>query len=202
MDQTTSIRSIRLIFLFAVVGLGLSFLAELIPGWQGDTIAKPVVRQISEVMPAPLVLAGNRGILYEQRLLVLNHPNILQRLLGSTNSMPGQLTGLSPFGMLYFFVVCLSIWMGIRRMKPGEQLQGMINVLRFLMNAIIGYLVVEVAVLFYMSHVVSELTDGLFHIESSNINGYLVMGLCLLGMVLIVNTQKAAEIQKEQELTI
>jgi hypothetical protein len=78
----------------------------------------------------------------------------------------------------------------------------MTSILKLLLNGIIGYQFIQIMTLFYMSDVVLSLTAGRYHIETSNINGYLLMGLGALTTLLIINTQTAAEIQKEQELTI
>jgi hypothetical protein len=201
MNNPTSIRPVSSIFAVAIALLTISLISEFIPGIQGDTIAHQVVPKFP-YKTEPLQLDGDKGALYDQRLLVLNHPTFFQRLLGSSNSLPGLLTSLSPLGMLYFLLLSAWLFSRSKNITPAKNLSGMTSILKLLLNGIIGYQFIQIMTLFYMSDVVLSLTAGHYHIETSNINGYLLMGLGALTTLLIINTQTAAEIQKEQELTI
>jgi hypothetical protein len=201
MDNSTSIRPIKSIFAVAIALLTISLICEFIPGIQGDTIARQVVPKFP-FKTEPVKLDGDKGALYDQRLLVLNDPTFLQRLLGASNSIPGLLTSLSPLGMLYFLLLSAWIWSRSKNITPAKNISGMTSILKLLLNGIIGYQFIQIMALFYMSNVVLGLTAGHYHIETTNINGYLIMELGALTTLLIINTQTAAAIQKEQELTI
>jgi hypothetical protein len=201
MYSTTSIHGIRSIFIGAIIALALSFVSAFIPGSRGDTIAREVVPKYP-YKTAPLPLEQDQGVLYEQRLLIFSHPTFFQRFVGASNNLPGMISGLSPFGMLYFLILNVVLLSVYKNITPANQLLKMISIIKTLMQGVIAYLLIQLVILVYMSHVVQDLTNGRYFIERGEGSGYFVISFCVLATLLVVNIQKTLELQKEQELTI